>query len=402
MRERADEVLIQYSLQLENLHKTLTFSFSNFTGLTDLQESNSAPNITQVDKPKCRESNRISKVLQEIAREKTSKSYEALRVNISEVCQKRATEYSLNLLNEFLQDSYADLSNDTSELLLYVVELFHKEVLEFGNELVESRLSNFEKGAQSFSYVLVGELLNWYDDGFVQDVCELNTEFAEQMREFTEVAKQHLIPLCDNKIRRYGGLLGKAIEVRLQSAADLKAIKERNKDADKIAKALRETENGFSGKETGVSLHVADGLQISKERKNKSDIVAIELEEAENGILGLETGVRLQKADDPQASKERNTDSKVIDLHEAENGLMGKGTNTPDIQACREKADSDEASAELDNAENKTDDTNALELDILQPSMTEKKDKGKKYSFKRLWRGVKKIFCCCVSVVERD
>ena len=165
------------------------FIFHIFTGHIHCQESNSATTRKEVVKPENIELNRISVLLLERSRERINNSCEALRANISVVSHNRATEYSLNLLKGLAQNFYADLSNDNCELLLYVTELFHKEVLDFGNELVESLLTHFDEGAQSFSYGLIGELESWYDDGFVKDNCELNAEFDEQMREFTKAAE---------------------------------------------------------------------------------------------------------------------------------------------------------------------------------------------------------------------
>ena len=413
------------------------FIFHIFTGSIHCQESNSSKTRKEAVKPENIELNRISDLLLERSRERINNSCEALRASISEVSQNRATEYSLNLLKELVQDFYADLSNDNCELLLYVHELFHKEVLDFGNELVKSLLIHFDKSAQSFCYGLMGELVDWYDDGFVKDNCELNAEFDEQMKEFTKIAKQNLIPPYENKLKRYGILFGNAIEERLQSDEALKASKERKNDYNALLTELDETGNDIWGKETGVRLQETEDPQTSKKRNNDSNKVASELDEAENGLLGKEIdtvkdtqvskeitteseeaeiglmGKESDTAEDIQASKEIITDSEdvITGLDEAETSLMGKEIDkAEDPQASKERTtDIDKVPKELHDEEKKQNDTIVVERETNMPAKTTETDKDKsktggkakrkKFSLKRLWCGIKRVFCC-VSVAE--
>ena len=178
----------------------------------------------------------ISIVLEDVSKETINNSCEELRKVLSETTEKTVKVNSMRLREELAKGIYADIFNDSNELLGYMIDSFHKAVLGYGRGVVKRLEIGFHKVVLKFGDGLVRELVNWYKDGLVEDIDELKVELEEEIRKFTKDSELKLTSVCEKEINEYGFYFGAILsdyDKRVQVCEGLTTIKDFNTSNEK-------------------------------------------------------------------------------------------------------------------------------------------------------------------------
>ena len=319
-----------------------------------------------------------------------------LERTLSEITQVKATLYSMTLLENLSYISNSDPDQEMDSLTGRTIVLFQAEVKTFRGKLYLQLEKGFDNDIAEYSGSLIRDLLCVYGDDVDQYASELLFGFNKEMKIYIDDLVEKTTFTFDHELEEYSHELESAIEV--ESAKYLESAKD-------VESAI-EVESAIYVEQVKEEESVNE-VQSAIDEESVKDVESAKEVQSE---IGVESAIELESATDIESQKMEKyfnnvakdsiaIDEKIVSslVPEEFQSMEMKDSLVKDVIDMEETCNTELEASHSCTVKStlSTDET----VDIIQKeeclyNSEFAAKKGKKNILKKMWRELKKLFCC--------